>query len=53
MMNKHPLLYKEIHISRCYRHISSFIKPIVKPADKLPLKGIPKLLIANEAAAAL
>jgi hypothetical protein len=25
-----------------------FIKPIVNPADILPVKGIPKLVIANE-----
>ena len=26
----------------------SFIKPIVNPADILPVNGIPKLVIANE-----
>ena len=29
-----------------------FINPIVNPADILPVRGIPKLVIANEAAGA-
>jgi hypothetical protein len=27
---------------------SSFVNPIVNPADILPVNGIPKLVIANE-----
>ena len=40
----------EVWILCCYHH--PLINPIVNPADILPVNGIPKLVIANEAAAA-
>jgi hypothetical protein len=45
------------NIKRIYRHLLSwilccyhhpFINPIVNPADILPVRGIPKLVIANQ-----